>query len=217
MNWSDKAWAGIESIYGSILQLAFIQELADGSLPREKFQFYMAQDSIYLEHFSRALALLGARVPDMQDALTYLRFAENAILVERVLHDSFFRDFEVRERGAMQPACHHYIHFLKATAALEPVELGVAATLPCFWIYQKVGDYIFAQHKTENNPYQRWIDTYSGDEFSIAVQTAIACTDKLAAGSSLGMQASMNEAFYAAACLELEFWQAAYEFRKWPA
>ena len=43
----------------------------------------------------------------------------------------------------MQPVCHHYVHFLKSTAALDAVEIAMAAVLPCFWIYQKVGDYIY--------------------------------------------------------------------------
>ena len=61
MNWSENAWKTIEEKYASILKMPFITELTNGSLPKEKFRFYMAQDSLYLEHFGRTLALIGAK------------------------------------------------------------------------------------------------------------------------------------------------------------
>ena len=153
MKWTEQAWKKIESNYSAILDMPFVQELANGTLPKNKFQFYMAQDSIYLEHFGRALALIGAKSHDIGDALAYLRFAEGAIVVENALHESYFQDFGVKDKGKIQPACHHYTHFLKSTAAMEPVEVAMAATLPCFWIYKKVGDQIYKGQQTFNNPY----------------------------------------------------------------
>lgn len=113
MKWSEYAWKQIEEYYQLILAMPFVKELAEGSLSKEKFQFYMAQDSLYLEHFGRALALIGARAYNIQDVLSFTRFAENAIVVENALHESYFKDFDVTEKGKMQPVCHHYVHFLK--------------------------------------------------------------------------------------------------------
>lgn len=215
MNWSEQAWKSIEPIYTSILIMPFIEELSNGHLPKEKFQFYMSQDSIYLEHFGRALALIGARAYEIKEALIYLRFAENAILVENALHDSFFKEFGLTERGVIQPACHHYVHFLKSTAALEPVEVGMAAVLPCFWIYKEVGDFIYKNQKETTNPYQRWIDTYGGEEFALAVRSAIDICDKAAAQTTAEIRQRMTEVFTASAHLEYNFWQSAYELKKW--
>ncbi|MCQ9903922.1 thiaminase II, partial [Staphylococcus aureus] len=67
MTWSELTWKRIEQYYQSILTMPFVSELADGTLPKEKFQFYMAQDSLYLEHFGRALALIGARTYNIED------------------------------------------------------------------------------------------------------------------------------------------------------
>lgn len=55
MKWSEYAWKQIEEYYQLILAMPFVKELAEGSLPKEKFQFYMAQDSLYLEHFDAHL------------------------------------------------------------------------------------------------------------------------------------------------------------------
>lgn len=215
MKWSEQTWKTIEPIYESILKMPFIEELTNGSLPKEKFQFYMTQDSLYLEHFGRTLALIGAKVYDIKDALSYIRFAENAIVVENALHESYFKDFEVSDKGNIEPACHHYIHFLRSTAALEPVEVAMAATLPCFWIYKKAGDYIYKNQQPENNPYQRWIETYGGDEFATAVQNALAICDKAAENTTPETRRRMTEAFITASRMEYNFWDAAYNQRIW--
>ena len=39
MTWSESTWKQIEDRYESILEMPFITELANGTLPIEKFQF----------------------------------------------------------------------------------------------------------------------------------------------------------------------------------
>lgn len=215
MKWSEQAWLSIEPIYESILQMPFIQELIEGTLPLEKFQYYLMQDSIYLEHFGRSLAIVGARAQNIPDMLAFFRFAETTIIVENALHESYFQDFAITDKDTIQPACHHYVHFLRSTAALEAVEVGMAAVLPCFWIYKAVGDYIYQHQQTGNNPYQKWIDTYAGEEFGIAVRSAISICDANAAQATTATQAQMTEAFIASSKLEYDFWEAAYINRRW--
>ncbi|MDI3320390.1 thiaminase II [Pinibacter soli] len=215
MNWSAKAWNAIEGIYKNIIEMPFIKELTEGSLPLEKFQFYITQDSRYLDHFGRALALIGARANDLQDALAFIRFAEGAVVVENALHGSYFEMFGITSAGNIEPACHHYINFLKSTAALDSVEVAMAAVLPCFWIYKKVGDHIYSNQANATNPYRKWIDTYAGEEFGELVNRAIAICDNAAAKCTEAQQQKMTEAFVTASKLEFDFWDAAYRIRKW--
>ncbi|WP_185289302.1 thiaminase II [Chryseobacterium lactis] len=215
MKWSQHTWQTIKELYESILKMPFIKELSEGSLPQEKFRFYMAQDSLYLEHFGRTLSLIAAKITDLQDVLAFMRFAENAIVVENALHESYFKDFGLNDKGILQPACHHYIHFLRSTAALESVEIAVAAVLPCFWIYREVGDYIYRTQNTVDNPYEKWIDTYAGEEFAAAVDQAISICDKIAENSTAATRQKMTEAFIMASRMEYHFWKAAYKLKKW--
>ncbi|REC60263.1 thiaminase II [Chryseobacterium pennae] len=215
MKWSEQTWNAIEKHYQSILDMPFIKELSDGTLPQDKFRFYMAQDSLYLEHFGRTLSLIAAKITDLQDVLTFMRFAENAIVVENALHESYFKDFGLSDKGVLEPACHHYIHFLRSTAALESVEIAVAAVLPCFWIYREVGNYIYEIQNTVNNPYEKWIATYAGEEFSAAVDEAIAICDKIAENSTEETRKKMTEAFITASRMEYQFWEAAYDLKTW--
>lgn len=215
MKWSEQAWEAITPVYQSIKEMPFINELKDGVLPVEKFQFYIQQDACYLEHFARALALIGARATRLDDALSFIRFAENAIVVENALHGSYFVDFGVKAAESPAPACHHYIHFLKSTAALDAVEIAMAAVLPCFWIYKQIGDHIYHSTNNPDNRYKKWIDTYAGEEFGLAVKSAIEICDRAAAGTTEAVRAGMTEAFISASRLEFDFWDGAYRLRKW--
>lgn len=215
MTWSESTWKQIEDRYESILEMPFITELANGTLPIEKFQFYMAQDSLYLEHFGRALALIAARANNISHTLDYLKYAETAILVENLLHDSYFNDFGITEKGEIQPACHHYVHYLKSTAALDSIEIAMAAVLPCFWIYKKVGDHIYNNFKIKSNPYQKWIDTYGGEEFSNAVKQAISLCDEVASETTPVIRRKMTDAFVTSSRMEYNFWDKAYNLIKW--
>ncbi|QQQ29171.1 hydroxyethylthiazole kinase [Chryseobacterium indoltheticum] len=151
----------------------------------------------------------------VSQTLKYLKYAETAIVVENILHESYFKDFGLNEKGEIQPACHHYIHFLKSTAALDSVEIAMASVLPCFWIYKKVGDHIYNHLQSENNPYQRWIDTYGGEEFADAVEQAINLCDEVASEATAAVREKMTEAFITSSRMEYHFWEAAYDLKKW--
>ncbi|WP_461532893.1 thiaminase II [Sinomicrobium sp.] len=215
MNWSEKVWNSTERIYNDIINMSFIEELSNGTLDKSKFHFYIGQDALYLEHFGKALALIGSKLHNKADALAYMRFAESTIVVENALHESFFKEMGIPDQNILQPACHHYIHFLRSTVAFEPVEVAMAATLPCFWIYKKVGDYILSLPQTPNNDYQSWIDTYGGDDFATAVKTAIEICDRAAENTTPEIRTRMNEAYATASQLEFQFWQAAYDLKVW--
>lgn len=215
MKWTDKTWTQIEPIYQKILNMPFIEELQKGTLPLEKFQFYMGQDSFYLENFARSLALIGARAHRVSHALDFIRFAEGAIVVEKALHDSYFKEFGLSQRGSIEPTTHHYINFLKSTSALDQVEIAMAAVLPCFWIYQEVGDSIYKNQLSEDNPYQKWIDTYAGKEFKELVIKAKNICDSVAENCSPQQQERMTQAFVEASKLEFMFWDSAYQLKTW--
>src|ERR1700728_3690300 len=60
----EAAWADTAALRAAIDALPFNRELAAGTLARERFQFYITQDALYLGQFSRALAIAAAKAPD---------------------------------------------------------------------------------------------------------------------------------------------------------
>jgi thiaminase/transcriptional activator TenA len=219
MTFSQDAWQRIAPLYAAILALPFNQELAAGTLARERFTFYMLQDAHYLTHFAKALAVTAARAPDAAALIQFAHSAREAVVVERALHEGFFRDFGITPEQAAatepSPTCAHYTHYLVALAHNAPYEIAVAALLPCFWIYWEVGKHLL-QVARPDNPYQAWIDTYADQAFADGVQRVIAISDTIAADVTPAVREQMQHAFGRAARLEWMFWDSAYRLERWP-
>jgi thiaminase (transcriptional activator TenA) len=217
VSFTQSLWRDIAPIYGAIIEHPFIHELATSELARERFVFYMQQDSLYLQDFSRALAIVGARLPNVEDMEGYIAFASGTLTVERALHEDYFREFGVDAVASKSPACFAYTHYLLSSAALCTHGEALAALLPCFWIYREVGNHIVARASANlaGNPYARWIETYAGPDFSRSVDRAIAVTESAAQSASEADRARMRSAFELSSRLEWRFWDSAYRLETW--
>ncbi len=214
MKFSKQAWTAIEPIYKSIIEHPFNQELAKGTLATETFQFYMKQDSLYLVDFARALAIAASKAGNADDLVLLLDFSKGAIIAERGLHEFYFDFYGIKLDVDRAPGCFTYTNFLISTATHKSYEEALAALLPCFWIYREVGMHIHS-NAAPDNPYQKWIDMYSGEEFQQIVQNAIDLTDRVAKGANSQQLQQMQDAFVTSTRLEWIFWDSAYRMEQW--
>jgi Putative transcription activator len=216
MHFSSTAFRTIDILMKGIYGHPFTVELIDGILPRERFLYYMQQDSLYLVAFGRALALVGAKMRNAEDVALMLYFAEQGLLAERELHEFYFQEYKVSPTDKKGPGCFSYCAHLLERAALGSPAEGMAALLPCFWIYREVGNHI-RKLADEDNPYFKWIASYSSEVYSMVVDKAVALTDRLAEESSDEECQRMMEGFIASSRYEFLFWDDAYHLRTWPA
>ncbi len=214
MRHTEQLWQDNLGLYQAILDLPFNRELTAGTLSRERFAFYVKQDALYLADFSRALAQAATRADDNAKMHDLLRFATEAVAVEQALHGSFLRRFDTHVDVDASPTCLAYTSFLLSTTALEEFAVGVAALLPCFWIYREVGLHIHAR-ATADNPFRDWIDTYAGEDFSRSVDRAIEITDQAAARATDATRQRMGQVFERSTRLEWMFWDSAYRLEQW--
>jgi thiaminase (transcriptional activator TenA) len=216
---TEELWAAIEDIYAEILAHPFLTGLTDGSLPREAFRFYVVQDAHYLREFARALAITAARAPTEDDILMFSRHAAGALEVERALHGSFFHDFGLSDEEVaatpLAPTTLAYTSYLLSVAYGGSFPQALAALLPCYWIYSQVGKTLVEQGSA-NPLYQRWIDTYGGEDFGAIVAEVLALTDRLATDLSDGEREHMTRHFLTTSRYEWMFWEMSYRQQQWP-
>ncbi len=219
MAFSDEIWADIGGLLHKILDLPFNRELAAGTLARERFQFYVIQDSLYLQSFSRALSMAAAKAPDGEGMLCFSQGAAGAVTVEQALHAGFLDQFGVSAAdlaaAERSPTCQAYTSYLLGIAATGSYGELVAGVLPCFWIYAFVGTEI-KKTAAANNPYQAWIDTYADPSFEKAVRDVIREVNKAAEVTSQADRQAMRRAFRRASIYEWMFWDSAYRRESWP-
>lgn len=212
MKWSEHTWKLAEPIYDKILRHPFIRELAYGTLSRERFMFYLRQDALYINNYCRVVAHIASRLKTQNDIEDFLRFASEGIMVERALHQSFLSGVTMADVNPA-PACMLYTSF-ETAQGLGPVEVEAAAVLPCFWIYRKTGEHILSCCSPDN-PYIKWIATYSDRSFAEATDRAIAICDRLAEAATPETRAQMTHAFISATRMEWMFWNSAYNLEQW--
>lgn len=213
MKWSEEAWNAANPIYEKILQQSFIKGLIDGSLDKEKFVFYIQQDALYLAEYGKVLTGIASKLTNPDHISAFIHFAGNTMVVEKALHATFLKD--VPKEKNMSPTCLLYTSFLLKQLANTPIEVIVAAVLPCFWIYKEVGDYILAHQTKGENPYQDWIDTYGGEEFKKSVTLAITICDQLADKCTKEQREAMTDAYVMCSKMEWLFWDSAFRLEKW--
>lgn len=209
MKLSQQAWEKSAHIINAIKQHPFNQELMQGTLAPDKFAYYIEQDALYLQDFARCQALIAARAP-LDYVRSFLRYADYTFIAEQEIVHQFFRTtFGFQATGKLTPATLSYTSWLLAVCSREPVEVAVAAVLPCFWVYRETGRHINS-HANADNPFSRWIDTYSSADFDHTVNDAIHICDALAQKTSDDIRARMLDVFYKSTCLEWHFWNDAY-------
>jgi thiaminase/transcriptional activator TenA len=212
-------WHSIEGVYEEILAHPFLRGFTDGTLLGECFRFYVLQDALYLKEYARALSLAGVRSPDESALVMFNEHSAGAITVERSLHEGFLTDLGVTQdeadRTAPTPTTLAYTSYLLKTASLGDYPEVLGAVLPCYWIYERVGKTLL-ERGSPNPLYQKWIDTYGGEEFGALVEAVLDLTDKVCEGLTPTQKARVVEAFITTSRYEWMFWEAAWKLEGWP-
>jgi thiaminase/transcriptional activator TenA len=214
--WTTRLWSAAEPIYAAILEHPFLTGLTDGSLPPAAFAYFLGQDAHYLRDYARALAVVGAKAPTHADVGMFGRHAAETAEVELALHTTVLPQLGVDAASlAPSPTTTAYTSYLLATAYGGSFADGLAAVLPCYWIYLRVGQAL-VERGSPDPRYQRWIDTYSGDGFVATVAEVLAVADRTAESLGVEEEQRARRHFVATARYEWMFWDAAWRGEQWP-
>lgn len=214
---SDQLWQAAESTYASILDHPFLAGLVDASLPREVFRHFVVQDSHYLRDYARALTVCAAKAPTDDDVRAFAADAVGAITVEQDMHADFLAALggERPSDQEVSPTTRAYTSYLLATVYGGSFGEGLAAVLPCYWIYARVG----AELRSRSSPdplYARWISAYAAEEFQSVVDRVLIVTDRVGEEMSPVERGRAVAHFATTARYEWMFWDAAWRRESWP-
>jgi thiaminase/transcriptional activator TenA len=161
---SARLWAENADLAAAALAHPFVTGVADGTLPRERFAGYVAQDAFFLDAFARAYALGAEHAAEpggrqvFADLLTGTR-------EELRLHGAYAARWGI-DLAAVRPlpATLAYTHFLLATADRGSTALTCAAMTPCMRLYAFLGRSL-ADRNAPHGDYAEWITTYADPAF----------------------------------------------------
>lgn len=155
-------WTENADVVADVLANPFVRGIGDGSLDRDLFAGYIAQDAFFLESFARAYGLALARSSDTATLLTFADLLAG-VREELGLHASYAASWGIDMAGVEPaPATLAYTEFLLATAATGDVGVVCAAMTPCMRLYAHIGSRLDAGTA---GPYAQWVQTYADPGF----------------------------------------------------
>ncbi|GCF94881.1 aminopyrimidine aminohydrolase [Enterococcus florum] len=196
----------------------FVRSLAEGNLSAEVFRYYLLQDRYYLEHFSKLYGLIADQTNDPAVKKQLLENAQNLMLGEVAIRTDFFNELKITEEEIVNtpiaPTAYHYVSHMYRQLIDGTPNTAFAGMLPCAWLYQEIGTRLI-ESGSPSPLYQRWIETYSGEESAQAICKERALLDRLYEESAEGEQKQMLEAFVISSKMEYAFWEMATQLEKW--
>ena len=212
----DRIWAGLHAH-------PFLGELARGTLPLDRFRFFIEQDLLYLPAFARCMAMGAAKSASDADLEFFTRQVDGIIRLEipsnRRLLDQVISLGAADRSGsrAMAPANVAYTSFLLATAAAGgPLEI-TAAILPCSWSYIEIAAGL--KDEIADHPvYSDWVAFYLQQEEADLVANMRETFDDMTRDGAISddKRKQLAEIFTMSSRLEGMFWDMAYTLDQWP-
>lgn len=217
--WTRSLWDDSSAVFDAILAHPFLTGLADGTLEPVQFAYFLAQDERYLRDFGQALGVLAGKAVRHADVGLLARCAAGTAEAETGLHERLLPqlgiDADTPELQYASPTTTAYTSFVLATAHRGTLAEGLAALLPCFWIYQRVGE-VLALRGSPDPSYQAWIDAYADESFAAVVADYRALVDREQPRPDSAEAAAARENYRTAARYEWMFWDAAWRREQWP-
>ena len=205
-------------IWAQCLNHPFVTGIGDGTLPTEKFQYFMLQDYLYLFDYARVFALGVFKARDRGLMQTFAHNVENILNGEMSIHRAYMARLGITEEqvSAVKPALDNlsYTHYMLAAADMGgPAEI-VAAILACSWSYAEIGQTLAEIPGAAEHPfYGEWVRGYASEEYAAGNDTLIELMDALAGGAPEEQLAHLEEIFVNCSRYELGFWDMAWETR----
>jgi thiaminase/transcriptional activator TenA len=198
----------------------FVQGIGKGTLPQEKFIYYLKQDYVYLIDFSRYFALIASRASNLTLMTGFAELLHATLKDEMALHRGICADCGISaedlELTEPAPDTLNYTSFLIKSAFLGTTGETLAGFLPCAWGYVEIAQRLKERGLPGEKHYRQWIETYASDEFDGLVIYYRDLIDEYARTAAGDEKRRMQYVFDTTSRLEYMFWEMAWNKRGWP-
>ena len=196
----------------------FPNEMADGTLPKEKFLDYIVQDSIYLRDYLKAFAFAMAKSADWEQMklfysmLGYVNDGENVTRLG-YLAEVGLTDADV-DRTPKRPQCANYTSFLIKVGQGGDVPDIVMAVMPCMLGYHYVFTKLLERApQVAEGYFAPLVADYTSEGYAECCEYWKGIVNEMCEGFDANRKQELGAIFYQASLHELWFWQMAGEDR----
>jgi thiaminase/transcriptional activator TenA len=210
-----------DSLWQAIFGHPFVKGIGDGSLTRDRYEYYLKQDYAYLIDFSRVFALASAK-SYQEEEMAYFATLLNATLnMEMDLHRRTCEAFGISrselEKTQKSLITTSYTNLLVRTCYEGNLADILAVLLPCASGYIEIGQRLKKQGLPEDKHYQDWINTYASEEFADLTQWLIDKMNIYAQDATDFQKQRWYSHYLNSARFEYLFFEMSWTREMWPA
>ena len=215
MNVSQRLYEKALPIWESYYQHPFVHGIADGTLPVEKFQFYMIQDHKYLMQYAKVFALGLIKADQESDMRLFSGLITATLDTENAVHQSYLGRLGItRELIDATPMCLNnasYTNYMISISFKEGLAELMTAVLACSWSYKLIGDFMETVPGSKDHPfYRHWIETYTSEGFRTCNDQMIELVDRFSAGYTEPQLQRLDQIILDCSEYEDQFWDMAW-------
>ena len=213
---TDRPYLSAAPIWKKCMEHPFVKGIGDGSLPLEKFRYFMLQDYVYLYDYARVFALGTVKAKDPALMREFARNVNEVLHGEMEIHRAYMKRLGIPEEQAetVKPALPNlsYTSYMIAEAQAGTVADIVAAILSCSWSYADIGLSLAEIPGAADHPFfGEWIQGYAGEEYQKTNRSLIELMNRLSEGLPEDQKAHLEEIFVNCSLYELGFWDMAWQ------
>ena len=161
-----------EAIWEQYHSHPFVMGIADGTLPIEKFKYYIIQDYLYLLDYTKVFAVGIAKAKSPEMIKVFAHYIKQITEGEMDIHRGYMPQLGITEKDiAETPAALDNISYTSymLRIAYEECEAEIlAAILACAYSYEVISNKIVERfpQSVKHPVYGEWIKGYSSVEYS---------------------------------------------------
>ncbi len=221
MGFSDTLKLESQGVWDAILEHPFVKELGAGTLPIDKFTYYIKQDYQYLIEFTRCIGIAASKAEDVETMRKWASMMDGCLRYETEMLESLSEKLNIPsgeiESTPKSPTNTAYTSHILYVAYAGTIGENVAALLPCMWTYQDIGLALAEISGYKGHPiYEEWCNAYIAPEYAGLVQSYRGLVDEFAENSGEGIRNKMRQHFELSMRYEYMFWEQAYRMEQWP-
>ena len=216
MKLSQRIYACAQKLWPQYLCHPFVVQMADGTLPEEKFRYYMLQDYLYLRDYVKIFAAIIQKADDFEQIRFLSTQLSDTIGETYRTHLPYMQRLGVTdaEIEAARPHIDNsaYTRYMICEAQAGDVLTGLVALLNCSWSYAYIAEKTVEAYPEAVNDesYGSWFAGYVSPEYKKTNLALIDRIDALAENIDEKKTRHLCEIFKKCCLFDLRFWDMVY-------
>lgn len=216
MKLTEKLYEGIKDIWNGYVEQPFVKELGEGTLPEDRFRFYMVQDYRYLLQYSKVFALGILKAEDEALMRHFACMVHDTLDGEMDVHKTYMSRLGITDEEIATTktalANQSYTSYMLDVAYKGDILDVLVAVLSCAWSYQMIGEHLNRIPGAAQHPfYGEWVTGYSSEEYCRGVREIMELVDEYGAEISVKREETLLDVYRNCCRYERDFWEMAYQ------